>query len=116
MSCNGANFADLKQTWSKQSSLRSNDWDPYPELQHQPNCYVDKPVKYPGVTESYKQSKHSCASSPCSAYATKDSMYPRNANVGPSPSQVEGYTPPCCWSKGYINLEKTWKDQKPYNL
>ena len=55
-------FASEQDTWTKQSSLSMQNWDPYPELQNPNNCY--EKYKSAGSKERFIQSMHCCGTTP----------------------------------------------------
>ena len=88
-------FSPLMDSWSKQSSLNMNSWDPYPELRNPNNCY-----------ENY-------------GYNTdqRNVKWGNVVDLGRSAFK-EGYETgvACCRPTAYINQNRTWDIQGKYSL
>jgi hypothetical protein len=117
MSCNsscpsGGSFFGMNNTWNKNSSLRMNDWDPYPEftndLQNYSSCkgngcygynqegYISgdrsrfNPTNYDNLDQTWnKQPRYSMET-----YVDRNRFNPTD----------------------YDSLDKTWNVQKRYDL
>jgi len=117
MSCNsscpsGSSFFGMDNTWNRNSSLRMNDWDPYPELTNDLQNYS------------------SCKGNGC--YGFNREGYNRDYNISNKGSNydslnqswnkqprysLENYTDRNRFNPTYYDsLDKTWNQQKRYDL
>lgn len=103
MSCGCNNprgsFAPEQDTWTRQSSLSMQNWDPYPDLQDPKNCYENF-GNYAGANMRW------------------DSFTPNlNRSVVISGSREKFIQDMrCCGATPYNNLNQTWAPQKNYML
>lgn len=111
MSCNNSSeFSNIKNTWTRKSSLNMTGWDPYPELQG-PDCFGNR-------CQDMRMNKESFC---CGGVYPQSSSTWNRSDIGPHNTYAqaiqasENYIP-CCATFGYSQLMKTWKDQKDYTL
>lgn len=121
MSCGvGVNgtFAPLNATWSQSSSLRMNDWDPYPELLPQNGCYGQLNEGYCGG---------GCSNNACASYNTDVAAIQqrpgpnltRSVSIPPVRMRENFGSSQCCmFTKApgakYQNLGLSWAVQQMY--
>jgi len=102
-----SNFSNLNGTWSKRSDLLMNDYDPYSELKGT-NCY------------SNSRENYACTQGgPCAQYPTQNVGYSQTNPGGTAARYQVKFTEGFCCNTdphGYNVLDKTWSQQKRYDL
>ena len=113
--CDNTEFSNLKNTWTRKTSLNMTGWDPYPELQG-PDCFGNRCFDQK-MNEASKESYCCAGINPwlASTYNRSD-IGPHANTIQTVMLQKEGFDLPCCFTDGYQNLRNTWKDQKRYSL
>lgn len=115
------NFSSLNGTWSKRSDLLMNDYNPYPELEGT-NCYARENFCASGSSSTCSSGNIGSKFSPygpCAQYPSQTYAYSQtNPGTTAARYQVKFSENFCCNSspQGYNVLDKTWSQQRTYNL